>query len=76
MRRGLAIIVAAALLACVGCLKGTPPITVTPPPERMQPLPPVMPERVTEQNYRSMAQALGDEMEREEQRYLFGSKVE
>lgn len=68
MRGVLGIVVVAILLTCGGCITGTPPITTPPPVEQVQAVPPVMPERVTEQNYRAMTQALREEMDREEQK--------
>lgn len=75
MRRLVSIIVLAGLLGCAGCIIGKPPITPTTTIEQAKALPPVTPERVNDQNYRAVAQALADEMDREERLLQFGQKA-
>lgn len=79
MRQALAMLFLALLLGCAGCVTTAPSSVVVAPPKEIdfaQALPPVTPERVTEENYRSMAQALWDEMDREEQQGLLNGKRE
>jgi hypothetical protein len=73
MRFALAQIVLAGTLMCAGCFTTAPPITTPPAPkvdESVKLPPPVTPESVNDLNYRVQAQALADEVEREEQRNL------
>jgi hypothetical protein len=73
MRFALAQIVLAGTLLCSGCFTTAPPITTPPAPkidESVKPPPPVTPESVNDLNYRAQAQALWDELDREDQRNL------
>ncbi len=71
MNRVLAIIWLAAMLTCAGCVTSAPPEIV---PAASMPvavaLPPVTPGQVTEKNGHQVAQALDEEMNREQQQNL------
>ena len=55
------------VLVCTGCFTAAPPIALKPG-AKVEDLakapPPVVPERVSDENYRTMAQALEDELDR------------
>jgi hypothetical protein len=73
MRAALAMTFLAGLLVCAGCFTAAPPITTPPAPkvEDVRPAPPpVTPDSVNDGNYRERAQALADELDREQQRNL------
>ena len=78
MRRGAASLVMTGLLIFTGCFLGTPPADVVAPSkglEAAKAVPPITPNAVTEENYRSIPQALWNEMDRAEQQHLFGKSA-
>ncbi len=71
MRAAASMLFLAGLVLCGGCFTTTPPIAMTSvPKDTPKAPPPVTPERVNDENYRAMAQALWDEMDREQQQFL------
>ncbi len=75
MRRTLGAVIVVALVNCTGCFLTAPPASVVAQSKELdvaKARPPVTPNTVTEQNYRSIPQALWDEMDREEQQNLLG----
>ena len=73
MHKAIAAALGAGLFLCAGCFTAPPPpLTAPPTPKMIEAPPPVRPDDVKEDNYRTIPQRLADEMERAEQENLSG----
>jgi len=64
----------AGLLMCVGCVTTVPPELITVPMPAAKSYPPVTPEQITDTNGHQVAQALEDEINREQQQLLLTNR--
>ena len=63
----------AGLLMCAGCFTAAPPDNLMPPPAKIRAAktyPPITPEQITDTNGHQVAQALEDEINREQQQNM------
>lgn len=71
MKKSLGIALFAGLLACVGCVTTPPPEPIAPmPTPAAKSYPPVTQEQITDKNGHQVAQALEDEINREQQQNM------